>query len=54
MQINAKLLKIFLKMYLADKGTFLEMKRFLMIHLDTDFNSKPIDKLVCIAFAKII
>ena len=37
-------------MNLADKGIVFEMKRSIMTHLDTDFTSEPIEKLVCINF----
>ena len=48
--MRAKLLKIFFKMNLAEKGIVFEMKRSIMTHLDTDFTSEPIEKLVCINF----
>ena len=42
-------------MNLADKGIVFEMKRSIMTHLDTDFTSEPIEKLVCIIlFTKVI
>ena len=42
-------------MYLADKGTVFEMKRCLMVPLDTDFTSEPSAKVVSITlFAKVI
>ena len=42
-------------MNLADKGIVFEMKRCIMTHLDTDFTSEPIEKLVCIIlFTKVI
>ena len=47
--------KCFFKVDLAGKGTAFEMKRWLMIHLCTDFTSEPIKKLVYITlFAKVI
>ena len=42
-------------MNLADKGTVFNMKRWLMVHLDTDSTSELFEKLVYRSlFAKVI